>query len=286
MTALQQPTATRMFLWDHSFPGKRLATTSFGVIGKTTKQRCVFTCGKIPECRSINFCARHFCELKREDVDTMTAGSLVTNLVSNFWCDYLGLAKNSTPECNEQGVVKDTSVDENPRICQIDLKQHINQCDWETVVVIDSADEFKEVRRQVDTGSCLVTSDEKILTWVKYVKEEMPWDKAKFHYESIQGLLFFDLDEDQTTGKLDMLFDKLDSRSNWIGMYKKGNGAQWFNSKDEPIDFTKFKWDEGEPNREGYAIARNRISPDGVRLYLEDTSDHHEYYFACDLREY
>ena len=82
VTALQQPTATRMFLWDHSFPGKRLTTSSLGVIGKTTKQRCVFTCGKIPECLSINFCGSHFCELKREDVGLMTIELFKTHLAS------------------------------------------------------------------------------------------------------------------------------------------------------------------------------------------------------------
>ena len=106
MTALQQPTATRMFLWDYSWLGKRLTITSLGVIGKTTKQRCVFTCGKIPECLSINFCGSHSCELKREDVGLMTIELLKTHLVSNFMCDHQGLAKNTTPECFEKGVAQ------------------------------------------------------------------------------------------------------------------------------------------------------------------------------------
>ena len=288
VTALQQPTATRMFLWDHSFLGKRLTTSSLGVIGKTTKQRCVFTCGKIPECRSINFCGSHFCELKRENVDIMTTELLKTHLVSNFMCDHQGLAKNSTPECYEKGVVKDISDNDNPGSCQLNLKQLFHECiDWETVIVIDTADEFKEVRRQVDTGSCFVTSDEQILSWVKYVKEEKTRKDAISHCKSIHGLLFFDLDQDQTTGQLDMLFNKLDNRSNWIGMFKKENDAQWFNFRAEPIDITNFKWADGEPDEEGDAKALNRISENGVRMYLEDTNYSNErYYFACDLREY
>ena len=188
VTTLQQPTATRMFFWDHSWPGKRLTTTSLGVIGKTTKQRCVFTCGKIPACRSINFCGNHFCELKREDVALMTTELLKTVLVSNFICDYQGLARNSTPECNERGVVKELSDDDNPGVCQINLKRPIQHCvDWGTVVVNDTAVEFKEVRRQVDTGNCVVTSDEQILSWVKFVKKLMTWKDARAHCESLQG---------------------------------------------------------------------------------------------------
>ena len=203
-------------------------------------------------------------------------------------CDHQGLAKNLTPECYEKGVANDLSDNENPRICQLNLKQHFHECiDWETVVVIDTADEFKEVRRQVDTGSCVLSSDEQILSWVKYVKEEKTRQDAISHCKSIQGLLFFDLDQDQTTGKLDMLFDKLDNRSNWIGMFKKENVAQWFNFRVEPIDITKFKWADGEPDKVGDAKALNRISSNGVRMYLEDTNDIDDrYYFACDLREY
>ena len=81
----------------------------------------------------------------------------------------------------------------------------------------------------------------------------MTWEDARIHCQSIQGRLYFDLDHDQTTGMLDMLFEKLDLRNNWIGMYKNENDAQWFNSKDEPIDVTKFKWGKGKPDHVGYA---------------------------------
>ena len=85
--------------------------------------------------------------------------------------------------------------------------------DWETVVVIDTADEFKEIQRQVDTGNCVMTSDELVLSWVKFVKQNKTWEDARIHCQIIQDRLLFDLDKDQTTDKLDMLFDKLDSRA-------------------------------------------------------------------------
>ena len=178
------------------------------------------------------------------------------------------------------------SHNENPGIRQLNLKQHFHECiDWETVVVIDTADEFKEVQRQVGTGNCVMTSDELVLSWVKFVKQNMTWELARIHCQSIQGRLFFDIDQDQTTGKLDMLFDKLDSRNNWIGMYKNVNDPQWFNSRDEPIDVTKFKWGKGRPEHVGYAKAYNRFTKNAEHKYLTDTNGNWEFYFACDLRD-
>ena len=64
---------------------------------------CTLTCVRTINCKSVNFCNNRRCELS--SIDILDYYSKSENEVASYeQCKYIGLKKDSKPECSENGV--------------------------------------------------------------------------------------------------------------------------------------------------------------------------------------
>ena len=197
------------------------------------------------------------------------------------------MGKYDVAVCEQGGISKDIQNDEYPGVCTINQKRVDSV--WgesEVVTVLDTPEEWKQLRKpllsieQAHGGKLTGSQDVEIVSWIKWVKTKRPWAKAKAFCESMNGVLFSDLDG--TKAQLDFFSEKMDEQSHWLGVYEKSRNV-WYDIKGNLMQEKELYWGFEEPSANGGGVVFNRITPKGARKFLHDRKDDVENYFFCDM---
>ena len=184
--------AIRSIAWEDVKKGKELTGSSIARNKIISPDQCALKCGKTSLCRSFNFCSPNWCDLNSEDV--FSIGRNFSLFEDSQACTYHGMKKNDIPFCQEGVEEKYVQDDENPGLCEINQKRvDLEWTSWRWEVVIDSQDEFKEMKRReklVDFahGGIAGTNETgPTKYWLKFVATPMNWLSAKDDCKNLGG---------------------------------------------------------------------------------------------------
>ena len=118
----------------------------------------------------------------------------------------------------------------------------------EIVTPVDNETHFKQVegrnlRRPAAHGGKTEGSNERLVTFIKWVKEKKTWSDAVDNCLLIGGKLFANLDG--STTQLDFFFQHLDMKSHWLGVYTT-NHEVWLDTEGNEVDNSVLHWDEDQ----------------------------------------
>ena len=106
----------------------------------------------------------------------------------------------------------------------------------------------------------LLGNSEKIVSWLIFIREQLPWEAANDHCLSLGGRLFFELD-----GKLDQinfLISKMDVDTFWLGLFYSEVEASWMAIDGEVMD-SKILWGAHQPDGSGGDYFAGIMTADG-----------------------
>ena len=232
------------------FSGAPMKTVKFG-----SANGCSMICHRHPECRSFTFCQRLTCELFRDDV--FSTAEYDAKLITDPSCKYVGMRKDEIPFCKEGKSVISIQDSSNNSDCRISLKRVDREwTQWsQTDETVDTGAEYKEMKifeRDITvleahggkTGNDTRNRYTETLYWLTFVKQRMNFSDAKANCESNSGHLFYDIDG--TIKQLKWLFEKMDKKHYWLGIYTE-DFNNWISLDGEVLN-SKLLWMPGQPN--------------------------------------
>ena len=250
---------------------------------------CAMICHRHPECRSFTFCQRLTCELFRDDV--FSTAEYDAKLINDPSCKYVGMKKDAKPFCKEGKSVISIQNNGNNGNCQINLKRVDREwTQWsQTDKTVDTGAEYKEMKifeRQITvleahggkTGNDTRNRYTETLYWLIFVKQLMSFFDAKTNCESNNGHLFYDVNG--TTEQLNWLYEKMDGKAYWLGIYTK-NFSNWISLEGEELN-SKLLWKPGQPNNSG-GQQKYAASGGGFGSSLGDLSKSAPLYSVCHI---
>ena len=118
--AHSQELASRILNFTHILPGIRFksAFPLTAPLDHVTEAGCAAYCSRSKYCKSFNYCGHRLCILLWFDIHNVDPYS---ELVSDQNCIYVGMERETHPNCKDNGTVQDIQDDIYPGICQINL---------------------------------------------------------------------------------------------------------------------------------------------------------------------
>ena len=118
---------------------------------------------------------------------------------------------------------------------------------------------------------------------MRWVNFEQSWDDARTNcINNHAGDLFDNLNG--TREQLKFMFEKLNSKSFWLGVTYDVTGAQWkkLDGSVVPQEFLITDWDEPLDGAVG-ETAMMGLEANNVFKYLQDSDPNYPFFSACDL---
>ena len=150
-----------------------------------SESKCLLSCNKNKNCRSVNFCDGNICEINKEDIYSTAHAESILQLDEN--CKYYGMKKNSAPLCVRDGIHVDIQSNATTEDCRHGTKRVDRE--WgprgSKETLINSSTEWKEVSRreilvqEAHDGVIGEENLEKPITWLKFVKKKWPSQKRR-----------------------------------------------------------------------------------------------------------
>ena len=241
------------------------------VVRTTSKSSCILKCLLHWDCISISYCNNRVCMLNLVDIYSKTS-----EMRESKYCIYQGMRRDESPDC--------ASV--NPEKCGSDGKRQDGEwTQWEHVVQVDTPLEWKKSKvRDCHPPShggahTCTTREEKVLEWVKFVREKKNWVDAAKICEGMDGHLFDSLNG--TEEQLLFFAKKFNTDNYWVGIwtYANTNQKEWKNMKHDVVSEDILLWNEGQPdNVHGIETYVGMI---GTRL--SDHSYYHSKSILCEM---
>ncbi|XP_075246920.1 uncharacterized protein LOC142340253 [Convolutriloba macropyga] len=285
----------RFILFDDVQMGCNLIGSELASFVLRTRKSCSAKCLITPSCKSYSFC-NSVCQLKFRGVHEVDISD------DNIWlkdsnCVYVGMRKETSPECVQLGSFVDIKNDFLvPNICQINHKRVDCQTGPPSYTVIDTPTEWKRfteydyVLENLHGGrnECQAVQIEE---WFVWVSTEMTFPDAQDYCESIGGQIFGDING--TAQQFDFLYHKQNGQNFWLGItdrdvpdvYKSLNGI-------DVTSYLKWAWQGtgfDEPSRlpEEFCICACMASPPyapaGSYQWFHDAGCTLKFRFPCIL---
>ena len=175
--------------------------------------------------------------------------------------------------------------------CKISLKRVDREwTQWsQTDETVDTGAEYKEIKifeREIavleahggKTGDDIRNKYTEIMYWLTFVKQPMNFSDAEANCEAINGHLFYDVDG--TTEQLDWLFEKMDGKHYWLGIYTE-DFNNWISLDGEVLN-SKLLWKPGQPNNSG-GQQKHATSGGFYGSKLGDKPAYREFYSVCHI---
>ena len=247
----KEATVSRTTMFEDVRPQKRLTGFKIDTISfkSTSPGRCSQFCVGQESCLSFNYCGKRLCQLNSQD-----ANAPGMKLMDDSSCTFFGMNNWYEPSCGS-----------NLESCQIDSKVFGNLGEWERLVEIDNATEYKTIDsrrceaavpdgRQVCEGG--YASETTVKEWLKFHRDQKTWDDAKLFCQQFErGRLFYRVDG--TWEQLNFFLERVDDF--WLGIYTKDAkrpDPEWRSVDETVIDSDLLLWLPGtaEPNNRGKTI--------------------------------
>ena len=127
---------------------KKIKWEGFNLRTVSSETKCGLICSRSRICRAFTVCNSTICTLYGNDVFSIKKGYGILEDHAN--CNYYGMKQNTAPFCRTDGIVVDIQNNSESAPCSIHKKRFdARWTQWtEAETVIDSAAEFKEVKRR------------------------------------------------------------------------------------------------------------------------------------------
>ena len=244
----ERPVAVRSINWEDVVRNERLSGTKIAKLFHVSSAHCAFRCGRIPHCRSFNYCRSQICELNSDDVFSIGADQF--RMEHSRDCFYQGMLRNDMPNCMESraGTVKDIR-DNYPGYCQINQKRVDRKwSSWERIKVDNSTDYIISDRREMIKdyahGGEVGSDDKKrVHQWLRWVRVDKSWPVAKQNCQDLGGKLFSNVNG--TKEQLEFLIEKLDISVHWLGIYREMDSTAWITTDGVTVSADELFWKPG-----------------------------------------
>ncbi|XP_075240157.1 uncharacterized protein LOC142335509 [Convolutriloba macropyga] len=175
-----------------------------------------------PICKSFNFCHNKLCQINFLGVHEITVSSGDGVWISSISCIYVGMVKTFVPKCEQLGIdvdVKNDTLD--PNICQINPKRADCQIlePWRQFLIDTESEWIFYSERKVSEsfyGGLDNCEYLKIEEWFLWIAQEMTFEDAKNHCQSIGGQHFGDING--TDEQYRLLLEKQNYQNFWLGI--------------------------------------------------------------------
>ena len=225
----------------------------------TDRLTCSGICTNIPECRSYHYVHTNYafvCEFFIQDAFSVNA-----TLEPNEAYTYVGMKRETYPNCTENGLKKDITNDTNPHNCDINLKRIDTVCsDWNYATVKNKSDWMNYREQHCFEGSHqdLRNNSKKTVLqyfdWLKFVHDKLTAYEAINNCRALGGQLFGDFNGTQE--QIWFLAQQFHFYSFWVGFNDIEKNGDWRNLKGK--NSSLLPWMSGQPTNyrdESFTIA-------------------------------